>query len=125
MLTLKCCSQLRERRKELGLTLEEVAQKVGVSTNYISLIERCKNVPSDDIIIKLARVLQIDEVELFLVFNKVPPSMIEELKNNSLFREAIKLLSQDSELDAEDRNKLYQKLIYWYCTMEKEKRERN
>lgn len=116
-----CLYFLRDRRKELKLTLEEVAQRAGVSTNYISLIERGKNVPSDEIIVKLAEILKIDEVELFLIFNKVPPTMIEELKNDSLLREAIKLLRNATDLDDKDREILNKRIIYWYTTMKNKK----
>ncbi len=37
---------VRERRKALGLTQEEVAHRAGVSMRYISLIEGCKHYPS-------------------------------------------------------------------------------
>ncbi|MGG4039015.1 helix-turn-helix domain-containing protein [Heyndrickxia ginsengihumi] len=45
---------LKLKRIELGLTLEKVANKVGVTANYISLIERGKNTPNADILDKLA-----------------------------------------------------------------------
>lgn len=50
---------LRERRKELGLTQEELAHRAGVSMRYISLIEGCKHYPTLQTIHGLAKSLDI------------------------------------------------------------------
>lgn len=51
------------KRKEKNLKQEEVAKVIGVTKQYISLIETDKNIPSADILIKLSEVLNfsIDE----------------------------------------------------------------
>ena len=61
---------LRYRRKELGLTLEDVAARSGLSPSFISLAERRKAVPSIVSLINLAKALEVD-VNYFIE----PPKM--------------------------------------------------
>ncbi len=50
---------LRNKREELGLTLDEVSSKVDFSKPYLSTIEtgKVKNPPSDELLVKLEEVL--------------------------------------------------------------------
>lgn len=61
---------LKYRRKELGLTLHDVAARSGLSPAFISLAERHKAVPSIVSLINLAKALQVD-IEYFLKPPKV------------------------------------------------------
>lgn len=61
---------LKFRRKELGLTLEEVARRSGLSPAFISLAERHKAVPSIVSLIALAKALEVD-INYFLTPPKV------------------------------------------------------
>ena len=56
---------IHNRRKELGLTLEEVSKRIGISTPTLSRYEKeiITNIPSDKIE-ALAKVLRITPVEL-------------------------------------------------------------
>ncbi|MFP7486448.1 helix-turn-helix transcriptional regulator [Priestia filamentosa] len=66
-------TQLRKARIEMGYTLEQVAQVTGITSNYISMLERGQQTnPSDDIIIKLAHFFELDESELFISYGKIP-----------------------------------------------------
>lgn len=53
---------LRQRREELKLTLDEVANRVGFSKPYLSTIEteRVKNPPSDELLSKLEKVFKFE-----------------------------------------------------------------
>lgn len=48
------------RRKALGLTQEKLAERAGVSTNYISKLEIGMNAPSLRALSRLAEALQVD-----------------------------------------------------------------
>lgn len=48
---------LRQKRKEAGLTQEELALIAEVQRNYVSLIERGVNQPTITVIFKLAKAL--------------------------------------------------------------------
>jgi transcriptional regulator with XRE-family HTH domain len=51
--------KLRNQRRSKGLTQAELAKQVGVTTNYISLIEKGKKVPAVKTINKIALALGI------------------------------------------------------------------
>jgi transcriptional regulator with XRE-family HTH domain len=55
---------LRQRRKHLGLTQEQLAHEANVQRNYVSLIERGINQPTITIIFKLAMALGCSPAEL-------------------------------------------------------------
>ncbi|MBI3782663.1 MAG: helix-turn-helix transcriptional regulator [Deltaproteobacteria bacterium] len=58
---------LRQRRRQLDLTQQEIARKVGVRANYIGYLERDMRRPSTTVLVKLAKVLDLDRQELFFL----------------------------------------------------------
>ena len=56
---------IRERRRQLDLTQQEVARRIRTSTAYISHLESGKRHPSDKVLGQLAKVLALDPRELF------------------------------------------------------------
>ena len=60
---------LRKRRRQLGLTQEEVAKRTKTSTPYIGHLESAKRHPSDKMIASLSAVLGLDSRELFFLAN--------------------------------------------------------
>lgn len=68
--------QIRELRKGKGLSQRALGELVGVSFTYISKVENEKldfgDYPSEDLIRKLAKALDADEGELFLLAEKIP-----------------------------------------------------
>jgi len=63
---------LRQKRKEAGLTQEQLAHEADVQRNYVSLIERGIHLPTIAIVFKLAQALHcqpsvlISELEIEL-----------------------------------------------------------
>jgi putative transcriptional regulator len=45
--------RLMQRRKELGMTQEKLAEQIGISKNHLSNIERGKNLPTVPLLFKL------------------------------------------------------------------------
>lgn len=62
-------SKIKKYRNEKTLTQEELAECVGVTTDYISLIERRKRVPSLKVLLLIAEVLEIEPYK-FLIDNE-------------------------------------------------------
>ena len=60
---------IRERRRQLDLTQEEVARRIKTSTPYVGHLESGKRHPSDKIVTRLAEVLGLDRRELFFLAN--------------------------------------------------------
>jgi transcriptional regulator with XRE-family HTH domain len=60
---------IRERRRLLNLTQEELARRIRVSMPFIGHLETGHRRPSEKTIAKLAKVLGLDQQELFLLVN--------------------------------------------------------
>ncbi|MBE2240974.1 MAG: helix-turn-helix transcriptional regulator [Caldilineaceae bacterium] len=52
---------MRERRKELGLSLEELAARTDLSASFLSLVERNINNPSLDSLYRIAEALEVPQ----------------------------------------------------------------
>ncbi|HEY9091889.1 helix-turn-helix transcriptional regulator [Parasphingorhabdus sp.] len=57
---------LRQRRKELGMSQEELAHRADLDRTYISSIEHCKYGVTIDVLERLANELNIDPAELLV-----------------------------------------------------------
>ncbi|NIE77910.1 helix-turn-helix domain-containing protein [Pantoea sp. Tr-811] len=58
-------NRLKMLRKKLGVTLEALAEKSGMTKSYLSKVERGLNTPSIAAALKLARALNVQVEELF------------------------------------------------------------
>jgi transcriptional regulator with XRE-family HTH domain len=67
---------IRNRRRELRLTLKEVAARIGTSKPYIAHLESGHRHPSDKVVAKLARALALDGRRLFLLANPQAHALI-------------------------------------------------
>lgn len=87
----ECLSRnLKFYRKEKNLTQSQLAEKCNTSTNYIATIETGKKYPSPTTLEKIAKILEIDAIELFqLETNKSTNNIKIEKMKEDLF-EAIK-----------------------------------
>ncbi len=59
-------NQLAKIRKEKKMTQEELAESVGVSRNFISLIESGSRVPSLKVLSAIAKKLDVKITDIFL-----------------------------------------------------------
>ena len=69
---------IRSRRRQLDLTQEEVARRIGTSVPYIGHLETQKRHPSEKVIVKLAEVLGLDSRELFFLANPKTKALVSE-----------------------------------------------
>lgn len=59
---------LKKARKNLGLRQFDVAEKVGISSNYYSMIERGeKDNPGSKVMTEIAKVLKLKSTDIFPV----------------------------------------------------------
>lgn len=72
---------MKARRKELGISQAELAEKIDTSPNYISKIEAEKQFPSVQMIEKIAESLGIDSVDLFST-KREEISKLEKVQND-------------------------------------------
>ena len=70
---------LKENRRKLGFTQPMLAEKAGLSTHYLGMIEIGRNFPTADVLERLAEALGINSNELFSVAVS-PERVIEGLQ---------------------------------------------
>jgi transcriptional regulator with XRE-family HTH domain len=100
---------IRERRRQLDLTQQEVARRIKASTPYIGHLESGKRHPSDKVLGQLAEVLALDPRELFFLGNPIAlefvtpkdeltsQSALERFRKDARFRRLRNV--SDEELD--------------------------
>jgi transcriptional regulator with XRE-family HTH domain len=58
-------ARLRAQREALGYTQAKLAEKAGVTPNYIGVLEHGAKLPSIDTLVKLAKALEMSPAQLF------------------------------------------------------------
>src|SRR5208337_2782151 len=71
---------IRERRRQLDLTQEQVARRIKSSVPYIGHLEGNKRRPSDATVRKLAEVLGLDCGEVFFLANPETKALLDQHK---------------------------------------------
>jgi transcriptional regulator with XRE-family HTH domain len=56
---------LKEYRRKSGFTQEKLAEKAGISANYLSMVEICRQFPAPEMLDRLAQTLNIQTFQLF------------------------------------------------------------
>ena len=70
-------STIRRRRKAMGLTLEEVAERAQLSPNYLGSVELGRRDPSLSTVIAIARALKASAAELLGGAQELGPAGVE------------------------------------------------
>ncbi len=80
--------RLKELRKTLGLSQDELAEKTDISSKYLSRIEMGQHFPSINTLVKLANALNVELKDFFEFAHETTSTL--ELKEilNSLINEA-------------------------------------
>ena len=68
---------IRKRREALGLTLEQYAERCGLSPNYIGSVENGRRDPSLSTVLALAKGLRTPPAELFGGVKDLGPDGVE------------------------------------------------
>jgi transcriptional regulator with XRE-family HTH domain len=71
---------LKVKRQKYGITQAELAEKVGVSTHHIAMIEIARHYPTLKLVERIANTLNIEIYELFIV-KPTPEDAMERLHN--------------------------------------------
>ena len=74
--------RVKRERLSLSLTQRALAERVGVGTPHISKIEAGRENPSEELLKKIAEVLDCDFDELLLVAGRVPPDLMERFASD-------------------------------------------
>jgi transcriptional regulator with XRE-family HTH domain len=74
---------IRERRRKLDLTQQDLAQRIETSVPYVALLESGTRHPSDNVVRKLAAALALDPRELFFLANPAAKDLISREQKTS------------------------------------------
>ncbi|MCL2213791.1 MAG: helix-turn-helix transcriptional regulator [Treponema sp.] len=58
---------LRENRRKCGFSQEKLAEKAGISTQYLAMMEIARKFPTADVLERIAAVMSINVYELFII----------------------------------------------------------
>lgn len=112
---------IRLKRLELRHSLESLASAVGVSHSYIAKLEKGEvSNPKEEILVKIAQVLDVDEDSLFNLFGKVPRPAKETLMNNPVFAKAFNEIDSDKQLSEQQQEELKKRFIHWHKILSKD-----
>jgi transcriptional regulator with XRE-family HTH domain len=103
--------KIRDYRIEnTHLSLRKLAETVDISPTYLSRIENDKEPPpSEDIIIRIAQTLGVDEDELLSYADKISPDLLKTIRENpGFFPNFIRSVRDFDETRLEDILKLVQ-----------------
>jgi transcriptional regulator with XRE-family HTH domain len=67
---------IKENRRKNGLSQDKLAEKAGISTPFVAMIEVSRKFPTPDVLDKIADALNIKTWQLFTV----PPPLGEEME---------------------------------------------
>jgi transcriptional regulator with XRE-family HTH domain len=73
---------LRQLRKREGIGIKGLAPKLGVSYSYLSKLENDELGPYEVLVEKVASYFQDDKDQLLISAGKVPPEILEILRNH-------------------------------------------
>ena len=74
---------MKENRRKLGITQPELAERAGMSTQYLAMIEIARKFPTADILERLSAALGINPHQLFSVAVS-PERAMEQLQQSIL-----------------------------------------
>lgn len=75
--------RIATRRKQAGLKQNVFAEKIGISNNYLSSIERGKEKPTLDVLVNICNALQVTPDYLLmgnLYSNNIPQNIVDGLR---------------------------------------------
>jgi transcriptional regulator with XRE-family HTH domain len=72
---------LRENHRKCGFSQEKLAEKAGISTQYLAMIEIARKFPASEVLERLAGAMDIKVYELFLIEHS-PREELELLRQN-------------------------------------------
>ena len=106
MIEISLGQRLHELRDKADLSLRELAKKVGISSPFLSDIELGRRFPSEEILAKLAKALNVPLADLKQYDNREPIADLKRLMDSDprlgfAFRTAVEKV-KSGELTAEE-----------------------
>ena len=75
---------LRENRRKYGFSQEKLAEKAGISTQYLAMMEIARKFPTSEVLERIAASMNINVYELFLIEHS-PREELELLRQDIIY----------------------------------------
>lgn len=108
---------LRELRKKTGESIFKVSKQLGFSGNYLSLIERGKQIPSRSVLKTLANYYDISFIQLLDAYDKLDLEETKLYLDLPILREVLLRLTRIENISHEQKEKVL-KNIYNFINNE-------
>lgn len=102
--------KLKALRKNTKLSIFKVAKKVHISGNYLSLLERGINAPSDIIIFNLAEFYNVEPEMIFKWYNRILPPSDKQLESMPSLKKIMTELSIDPRLSDDEKEEISKRI---------------
>ena len=102
--------KLKALRKNTKLSIFKVAKKVHISGNYLSLLERGINAPSDIIIFNLAEFYNVEPEMIFNWYNRILPPSDKQLESMPSLKKIMTELSIDPRLSNDEKEQISKRI---------------
>jgi transcriptional regulator with XRE-family HTH domain len=94
---------LRENRRKSGLTQAQLAEKADISHHYLAMVELARYIPRVETIERLAKVLNVEIYELFIV--PLSPAMEMKKIHEAIITDMKQVVSEAVEKDIDSKCK--------------------
>lgn len=101
---------IKELRIKRDWTIAEVADKLNISINYVSQLERGLRRPTDELIKNFSQLYRIDEQILYQKAERLSPTVKEELVSLPSLQKALRFIKRKN-LPTDRKKELEQELI--------------
>ena len=95
-------NNLKKNRRKIGLSQAKLAEKAGISTQYIAMIELSRQFPTPEVLERIATAFDIEAYELFAVSSS-PESSMERL-HKDIIREIREVIVEVLEKALADKH---------------------
>jgi len=91
---------IKEKRRKKGLTQEKLAEKAGMSLQYLAMLELARKFPSGEMLERLANALDIETYELLAIAPSAN-NELETLRNDIIYE--VKTLNETLAKDVTEK----------------------
>lgn len=100
---------LKDLRRSKRMTQRKLAEEVGINFTYISKIENGAEPPSEEVILRIAEVLDADSEKMMLAAKKVPQEMRKTIEEEELAAAFLRSIPNLTIKDREEIRKIINK----------------
>ncbi|WP_077318174.1 helix-turn-helix domain-containing protein [Virgibacillus proomii] len=85
---------IRELREKRGLTLAQVAERLDLSINYVSQLERNLRKPTDKLVIEFSQLYKVDQDILFRKSGQIPLRVRKVINRNTNLQKSLSFVDK-------------------------------